>query len=284
MLKLFSLAVLVFMLIGCINQHKQSILKNSKDTSLFEQVENKVDSEKIFPNLSQQLLFKVLFDNPDVDTVNNEAKWMPNFSERMNFPISYDGKCHTGLDTIMYYTAQDSIERAVVLFGTYLYYNKNNRCGPHGEGAPIGIALFAKRNDGRWQVSTFNKSFTSLGLYVGADKKWRGSYSLLRMGDKWTCLELHQDNCANGGASGTEWLYSIEDNFLSAFPNQNTLNQILAFDTYIDDAEQNVKTKLVFIKHPKSYYDADLITTGEGKTGIKHYQFSEEANCYLEKK
>ncbi|HXP50559.1 MAG TPA: hypothetical protein VN922_11425 [Bacteroidia bacterium] len=251
---------------------------------------DKPDPEILFDKIDKAEIFKRLFDNPVIDS-NNEALWTPNYYERRNLPVSYDKKVHTGIDTIMYFTDKDKAKNAVVLFGTYHYCSKGQMDGAHSEGAPIGIALFSQNKDGKWELYKFERGFTTLGLYGGADPKWRGNFSLMEIGDKWTCLCLSQENCSNGGyQSHTEWLYSIEQYMIGGFPNTTLLNNILTFDNYYDNTgsydrkKQDLKTKMNIVKKKGTYYSIDLVTTGKGGAGIKHYEFSEENNCFVRRK
>lgn len=281
----------------CRNQQSQnqSTLKQLKIDSVGKSIDQQDTGkdETIFDTLTKKELFKRLFDNPIIDTINEEALWAPNYYERVNFTVSYDKKCHTGIDTIMYFTDKDSDKNAVVIFGTYNYDNRRHRYGTHSVGAPIGIALFSQTDKGKWQLYTFEKIFTRLGLYGGADKTLlgRGAFSLVKIGDKWTCLSLEQENCANGGyLSHTRWLYSIERLMLDSTQNENILSNILIYNPAdcnagsLDSIKYDLKTELKLIKKRKSYYDIDLITKGKGETGTKHFKFSEDSNLYVEKK
>jgi hypothetical protein len=288
-LKSFIIIILVFW--GCKN-HQDGRSHGTGDSIAIVPKEpfKESDDERLFNNLNKNYLFKILYDNPVIDN-NGEAAWTPNYYERMNLPVSYDKKCHTGIDTIMYYSDNDSVDNAVVIFRTYDYISKTEKGGTHCYGAPIGIALFTKEGKAKWELYKFSKGFTTLGLFGGADKKWLGKSSLMQTGDKWTCLSLEEEDCGNGGYdSKSVYLYSIEPNYIGGFPNSGLLTTIISYHPNYsnmesdDSIKQNVKTEIRLIKKHNSYYDIDLITTGHGNTGTKHYKYSEEDNNYIEKK
>ncbi len=257
-----------------------------------------------FSNLEYKTLLGRLFDNPDFDT-SQTAIWKPNYYERMTFPVSYDGKCHTNIDTIMYFTDREKRKCACVIVTTFNYRKggfedstKIQIGDCHFCGVPIGIALLAETKDKSWELYKFEKAFTSLG-YFGTYRTGRqdaGKITLKEIGDKWTCLSLTQGVGGNGGyLSGSEPLYSIEEFHLGGFPNR-TLSNLLSYNFFYSNVEaggvkdgrpeseiKEEKTVMKLIKKKGEYYDIDLVTTSKGKSTIEHYKYSDDYGQYVEK-
>ncbi len=257
------------------------------------------ENEEIFNNLNSQDVLNKLFDSPIMDS-NETAIWKPNYYERMTFPVSYDGKCHSNIDTIMYFTDGSNRKCACVIItnfnyrkGTFDDSTKVEIGDCHFCGVPLGIALFSQTNSMQWELYKFEKIFTTLG-YFGVYKTGResaGKISLKKIGNNWTCLSLLQGVGGNGGyLEGYENLYSIEQFQIGGFPN-NVLSCIFSNTYYSSNIDagipekdrEEVKTELRTIEKGKDYFDIDLISISKGKSTTKHYHYSDEYNQFVEK-
>ncbi len=301
-LKIINIFILIIVLLtSCNRQEKQ------KDDFNKNKLTNKTNSEQesIFESLDSKLILTKLFDNPELDSTG-AALWTPNFADRMNLPISFDGKCHTNIDTILYFRDNKENESAAVIF-THYYYVKEyldstKICigGSHFTGVPLGIALFTKQKNNKWEIYYFEKHFSELG-YFGTYRTGRedeGKICLRKIGDKWTCLSLRQ---GIGGSSGYSWgyesLYSIEkfqfnnqqnDDEVTEWYACNLLNNLLTYNYYNshtspDEKEHTEKkVELKTIEKKNDYYDIDLIIHKDGKRLIEKYSFSERYNKYIQ--
>jgi hypothetical protein len=252
--------------------------------------------EAIFTSLDNRVILKTLFDNPVIDRTGT-AMWKPNYYERMSYPVSYDGNCHTNVDTTMYFDDTQHRHCAAVILTTYKSvrsYSDNTKIDTgdcHFCGVPLGIALFAKNDSGKWELYKFEKEFTSLG-YFGNYRTGRrdaGKISLKKIGDSWTCLSLVQGVGGNGGeSSGNESLYSIEQYLIGGFP-EDVLSPIFDYTFYyeMDDNHDQVKEKqtikMNFVKKKKGYYDIDLVINKNGKVTKEGFKFSDEGGRYVER-
>jgi hypothetical protein len=251
--------------------------------------------ERIFESLGDKTVLAKLFDDPEFDT-SGTALWKPNYYERLAFPVSYDGKCHTKVDTVMYFTDQQNRKCAVMILATYKYSFDVTDSTPgigdcHFCGVPLGIALFSQTEEKKWELYRFEKSFTSLG-YFGTYRtggKDAGKICLKEIGDPWTCLSLTQGVGGNMGEfSGSEDLYSIEQYHLGGFPD-NTLTNIFSYNYHYESTSIDERTKeeedavMKIIKKKNNYYDIDLIITKNGKHSTEHYVYSDDYDRYIEK-
>ncbi|HEY5406166.1 MAG TPA: hypothetical protein VIJ92_03725, partial [Ginsengibacter sp.] len=195
----------------------------------------------------------------------------------MTLPVSYDGRCYTNIDTIMYFTDQAKRKCACIILTTFNYRkgtfddtSKIEISDCHFCGVPISIALLAETKEKNWKLYKFEKAFISLG-YFGTYRTGlqdAGKISLKEIGDKWTCLSLVQGVGGNGGyLSGSETLYSIEEFYLNGFPN-SSLSNLLSYNFFYSNANtagtkhdiKEEKTTIKIIKKKGDYYDIDLIT------------------------
>jgi hypothetical protein len=263
------------------------------------------ENESVFNSLDKTEILKRIFDNPEFDS-GGTAIWKPNYYERMNMTVSYDGKCHTSVDTTMYFIDRQKRKCAVIILTTYNYERdyldstKIEISDCHFCGVPIGIVLLSQTEDKKWNLYKFEKAFTPLG-YFGIYKSGRqdsGKICLKEIGDKWTCLSLTQGIGGNGGIDeGSETLYSIEEFQLGGFPNTSLLQNILSYEFYYSDVDdegvddkrpeseiRNERTQMKIIKKKGTYYDIDLITTAKHKPTKEHYyKYSEDNNGYIER-
>lgn len=131
---------------------------------------------------TEQLLL-LLFDADSI-TADGEALWEPiSFADQLSAHVSDDDWVHTRLDTVLYFDAY-GVERAVAVFETLRYQNgivsDCELCG-----AQISIAIFERNMDDRWEIESFQKHFTTIGVDgYGAET------GLARFGDNQWCLTL----------------------------------------------------------------------------------------------
>lgn len=257
----------------------------------------KPPDQDLFPDLNDTTLLGRLFDQPLFDSVGM-ALWQPNYYERMSFRVSYDGLCHTSVDTIMYFTDREKRQCACVILATHNVRKGNvldstiveiGDC--HFCGVTLGIVLLAQQPDKAWQLYRFEKAFTTLG-YFGTYRTGRqdaGSIALKQIGDPWTCLSLKQGVGGNGGEStGSERLYAIEQFVLSGFP-ANTLSSIFGYDffhrepiygdsTVLDTSVQ--RTEMHLVPKPGAYFDIELAIDSNGHRWKERYVYSDELDYY----
>jgi len=293
---IFKLMILAFLPVisGCEQHAKKPEIKNKQPEP--EVVKRIRENELVFNSADPKELLGRLFDNPEFDAAGM-ALWKPNYYERLSFPVSYDGKCHTAVDTVMYYNDRQNRKCAVVILTTYKYYKDESDSTSitvsdcHFCGVPIGIALLARVKNNQWELYKFEKAFTTLG-YFGVYKTGRedaGKISLKTIGDQWTCLSLIQGVGGNMGEfSGSESLYSVEEFQLGGFPNA-VLSEILNYDyhfeyTSIDEkTKERTDVKMKIIKKKKEYYDIELNKVSNGQSTSTVLSYSEEYNRYIEK-
>jgi hypothetical protein len=280
----------IMILLGCNNPEKNSRLTKTNKIHKVPKNEN----EELFDSLDEHELLRRIFDDPDFDS-NGIALWKPNYYERMNFNVSYDGKCHTVIDTIMYFTDREQRKCAAVILATYHYgtdctdSTKVVMGDCHFCGAPIGIVLLYETPGKKWKLYEFKKAFTTMGLFGGTGREELGKISLLQVGDEWTVLSLTNPVGGNSGyLYGDETLYSIEQYRLNGFPN-TVLSEIFTYNYCDVNENENDSTKhetravMKIIKKQKAYYDMDLIITTDKKVKTIHYKYSDDYNCYVER-
>ena len=291
----------VLMIFGCHSPGKKNVAQDSlkKKHHLDSFPKYKRDeSEFVFDTLDDTLLLGRLFDRPQFDSTKT-AIWKPNYSERSVFSLSYDGRCHTRIDTIMYFTDHQKRKCAAVILATYRYgkdiLDSAIEIGDcHFCGVPIGIALLSQRDDGKWELYQYKKAFTTLGYFGEYNTKWSdaGKIRLKELGDRWTCLSLVQGVGGNSGEfTGTEYIYSIEQYEIGGWPN-NVLSNIFTYNydyslASIDGNGKLIVKEIATMKIQKKkddYYDIDLITTRNDTTTTGHYVYSDDYSQYVLKK
>lgn len=297
--------ILVIILFSCNRQNNKNSfsVKNSSNQKEIKQADK---NEKIFNSLDSKEVLGKLYDNPIFDS-NGVAIWTPNFEEKMHYHVSYDGKCHTTLDTIMYFVNSRGMKCAVAILSTY-FNGSNNIDSTIGIGGdchfcsfPIGVALFSQEDNGKWELYRFDKQLASLG-YFGIYKTGRedaGKICLKEIGDKWTCLSLKEGVGGSSGASwGYEMFYNIEmfylntqrgekDDIHEGWPTEKCMLCYNYLSSYYNEEEKKDNfsntTEMKIIKKKKDYYDIDLIETKNGKKKVKHLYFSEIFSKFIEK-
>jgi hypothetical protein len=275
---------------SCKNKEKPTQIVQDKK----EKVE-KYDNERNFKSLDKSELLKRIYDNPYFDS-NEVAIWEPNYYERIALPVSFDGKCHTSIDTTMFFIDREKRKCAAIILTTYNFRkgilsdsNKVSIGDCHFCGVPIGIVLLSQDEDSTWNIYKFEKSFTWLG-YFGTYRTGRedsGKISLKEIGDRWTCLSLTQGVGGNMGEfSGTENLYSIEEFQLGGFPN-HILSNIFSYNfhyeyTSTDEKEKTIEnSEMKIIKKKNDYYNIELVISKNGKVKTESYKYSDDYDAYI---
>lgn len=194
------------------------------------EVEAPVIADSVFKSLEPAELLSRLFNSADIS--GKTVRWKPAASEAFDFELSYDGKFHTELDTVFFFTDLQATACAAVIFRTYDFYDSISKGGSHYDGSPVGVALFCKQGDS-WKMYRFNKNIEKLGYYHGAEKRYEGELSLRTCAAGWNCLYLKQEAAGQmGSANGHESFYSLDRLQLSGALNK-PLSQVF-FNDYLD--------------------------------------------------
>lgn len=155
----------------------------------------------------------LLFDSVTYNA-QKEAIWKPNYTEKINMPVSDDGFCHTEMDTIQYYNSGE-IKHAIIIFATYEYV-KGERSSCHACAPKLSIASFSKEMEGHWQIAQFRKDFVSFGAWG----KRLGHLGIEKLGEDFYCLKVQSAIDGNQGyESGVTTFYSLNwyEQFNEAF-------------------------------------------------------------------
>ncbi len=307
MKNLLSFILISILLISCKTEIKNLPRITSKKDNKIHSIEIIKDLD-IFNNLDSKTILPRLYDSKIMDTTG--ILWKPNYSELKSTIVSYDGFCHTSIDTIMYFNDQNNTKCAVVVLDNYQYlidYPDSTGIhigGSHFSSLSLGIAVFKKTEENQWENYGFKKHFASLG-YFGEYKTGRddqGKISLIKIADNYTCLSLIQGIGGNTGFFwGYEMLFNIEPFQLTEPKNNNDeveginegpeeylFQQILTYNYYCSycflDNPCNIKEiELQFIKRKKDYYDLNLLITKNGKKRIEKYYYNRDICKYVKK-
>ena len=312
MRNIITLIAVILFLIGCQNSSQYESKTVSNDTAepniiKKENLKNTSDKQNIIKkenlnNVSNSIINKSIlseiFGNSFIDSTGM-ILWNPNKNESKIFPIWLDEKCHSTIDTIMFFDDSRNRKCAIVIFSTYNYYVKSQSTNNtdildkgdcHFCGAKIGVAILNQIENKNWIVIKSKKHLADLG-YFGEYKNQgeeKCKIYLKKIGDNWNCLCLKQGTGGNtGGWSGYESFYSIEEYKLDSTKN-NLFTKIFEY-YYLDYFENQItqkitrdlKAKLKLIENKNSYYDIDLAKTNFNKTKIEHYKYSEEQGKYI---
>lgn len=290
-------------LVACNQAVKQNSVKKQEPQIVKDTI---AEYDESFESLDSILILTRLFDNPEIDSTG-AALWIPNYGDAMKLPISYDGKCHTNIDTILYFKDHRNEECAAVIFTHYMYgrdYRDSTKIfisGSHFAAVPLGIALFIKPENEQWHIYYFEKFFSALG-YFGTYRTGRedeGKISLKKIGDNWTCLSLRQGIGGNAGFLwGYESLYSIErhqfynqqDEEITEWYDKHILQNMLTYNYYfsydpLPDEDKGIEKTAVLKVIPKKndYYDIELAICKNGKASTERYFYSERYGKYIQK-
>ena len=257
-----------------------------------------------FKNLGKDEILKTLFDNPLIDS-SGAAVWEPDYKDAMDLPVSFDGKCHTNIDTIMFFTDTRNRNCAAVVFTTYNYVKRNSDsgrveiAGSHFSGVSLGIALFKKPVGEDWEIYAFRKRFSELGFFgtYRTGREDHGEICLKEIGDKWTCLSLKQGIGGSGGISyGYESLYAIEEfqmgrqqpeDEVQEWYNDYLLQNILTYNYhyagYAPEGTARIERSAAIniVKKKSNYYSIRIDINKNGKASAETYLYNEAIGKYL---
>jgi len=235
-------------------------------TLFFLSIASNAQNENLFRNLDQETVMNRLFDGVTFND-RNEALWKPDYSERINMPVSDDKLCHTVIDTVMYYSS----DKAVMVFATYAY-EQGERMACHACAPVIGLATFIK-NGSNWELEQFRKCFLrNFGSYGEV-----GQFAIQKLGDNLYCLKLDTGIEGNHGYfAGACTYYSLTE-----YHEFKQVFSYVYFDSNQGSAEegkQYVEETSILIIPGKPYYSIELTTKRKNKsiTGKKKYVFSED--------
>jgi hypothetical protein len=245
-----------------------------------------------FNSIDKKEVLNRLFDKPEFDSLDMVA-WNGNYSDltMLSIPFSYDGRFHSSLDTILYFTDTKKRSCAVLIFSTYDFQrdsidsSKIEPTGCHFCGVPIGAALFHETEKQNWELYDFKKEIATLG-YFGVYKTGRrdqGKIQLKEIGDKWTSLSITQGLGGNGVyLEGEEKLFSIEEYKIDGSPN-STLKLLLVNNYGMKESflSKNILPEIRPIKKQSSYYDLEVRTIDDETVKSETYKYSTQFEEYL---
>lgn len=273
---------------------KQKELSGLANFDTIQKIDELVN-ENIFDTLDKSKILTSLFESNEFDRFGYLI-WKPNYYERFNNTISYDGNCHTSFDTILYFV-DNKISRACIIFGTYnVFINNLSQNEDFGDchfcGAQLGIALFSKTQDNNWELYYFEKKFANLGLFGTwkIENGWGGGRSYINIiyfGDEFPCIELKNGLGGNGGAlEGNSFIYSLVKIPVKGYPI--LLSKIFEYE-YYTELDYNAKkivceTKLNLIKNNTNFYQISLKINNNDTISYVEYIYSEKYGIYLDKK
>ena len=196
---IFYLVPIAFLLTCCGN-----FTKSPKNQDANYRPNNKIDKIQFKDILTR------LIKSDQIDSLGYSL-WIPDKKNVDNFPISEDGFCHTNIDTIMYFQNNDKVDNAIVVLRTFQFDKEGRKFGSHYEGSPVGVGIFKFMN-GTWQLDIFKSKLISLGYYVGAEPKYKGTVCLEKLPSGLMCLYCRQNEvCQMNLCQGFECAYSLED-------------------------------------------------------------------------
>lgn len=233
-------------------------------------------NDRSFRSLDSKVVISRLFDNVNYSN-NQEALWEPNFSEKLNMPVSDDGFCHTRMDTTMFYTSGE-VKQAVIIFATYEYRN-GVKVSCHVCAPMLSIATFSKEENGSWKILQFKKDFIGMGAW--GEKL--GRLGIERLGVDFYCLKVKSAVYGNQGYErGTCNYYSL--NWYEQF------REVFSY-VYYDSNEGAVEegkgfteeTTIKIHQTDNEFFGIELISKRKDRKTpvLKKYRYSEDENRYL---
>jgi len=233
------------------------------------------DNSKVHADKNSDVYLHVinlLFDSPKID-INNRLGfiWEPNHSESLNFNVSFDGMCHTKLDTILNFKNNSKEDCVIFVFKTQTYSNIDGILevrGCHFCTATISIAIFCKTGKDTLTLKAYSKHFTDSGLFGGDGKEGIGRFSIVKIEDE-LFLSLRRPIGGNNGYNyGIEDLYYIDGNI-----SCKTLGQLLSYEYYI---EKNYNVKKYNLDLKESTAECLKI---KANAGVKKEYFFNSGYC-----
>lgn len=243
------------------------------ELELFKSVENNRQKAivhadtRTFKIKDERDILSVLFDTEDFD-VNGYAVWSPNFAERIDFPISYDGFCYTTVNKVLLYN--DEFARAVVVFGTYEITDRGEPVNGHPSAPMLSLAYFTQRGSDEWELTSFKKSF----VYHGS---WgeMGDVAIKQLGKQKFVLDLSW-GYTNMGES-VEWTTYYNIPSFDAIFNINTAHSFTGFEENDSTAFSN-KVDLIIKPSAKTYFDIVATTIGTKPNNVVKQDDENSAN------
>ena len=114
----------------------------------------------LLPALDHYSLYPALFN---AEAQNEWCLWKPTKAEKDSSNVSWDGYCHTRLDTVLNYI-QSGITMAVVIFGTY-EFDVDGIADCHACAPTVSVAVFQQNTKGYWRKIKFIKNFGPHGSW-----------------------------------------------------------------------------------------------------------------------
>ncbi len=282
-------AAIIFsiLLIGCSSVPKKQLISSGSGNFSIEKYLKK--------ELLTNLLADVKFDS------TGKAIWKQNPNDTIQLPVSFDGNCHTNIDTVMYFSDVNQRKCAAIILTTYSYIEdsedstKTMIADCRSCGTAIGIALISENEDKTWKLYAFEKRFAELG-YFGAyrldkmgyydEQAQPGKISLVKMGDRMTALKLTQGIGGNmGSLNGFESFYTIDQSHLK----ERGIPLLFNYDYYnsqifieVSDEPMVEKTEMKQVKGNGEYDDIELQKSGN-KEKIEYYSYSVKKAKYIKK-
>jgi hypothetical protein len=204
-----------------------------------------------------------LFDSPEIDKNKKFSfTWMPNYYESKSFNLSFDGKCHTSLDTLLRFKNNSQEDGLIFIYKTQTYAKTGEIVGSHFSRATLSVAIFSKTSAESWSLNSFHKYFTDSGLFGGNGKEGIGRFSVIKI-DNNILLSLKRPVEGNNGYNeGTEDLYLI-DGDLSC----DILHPVFSYMYYM---EENTKVVTQYLNLAKSTKDF-LVVTKNSESEKKYF-------------
>ncbi|MDR1056387.1 MAG: hypothetical protein LBL90_11355 [Prevotellaceae bacterium] len=293
-MKVFVLFLWLVLAVACNNATLKNIEAENKrlkeELELFKNLENNRQKAmqhadtRMFKLENERDILSVLFDTEDFD-VNERAVWTPNFDERLNFPVSYDGFCYTTMDKVLLYN--DNFARAIIVFGTYEIMDDGQPNDGHSSAPMLSLAYFTQRGANEWELSTFRKSFVHHGSWGEM-----GDVEIKQVGKQKFVLDLSWGYSNMGEATSWTSYYSIP-NFEVIF-GIATAHSFTSFED--DDGKAyDYETRLTVKPSDKEYFDIIAETTGTKPNNKEDeevvisanndqlFYYNEQAGVYVEK-
>ena len=256
------IAFLIFLFLSCANSSSNKNLDEENqrlkvELELFKNLENnrqrvvEHSGTRMFNVENEREVVSVLFDTEDFD-IYGRAVWTPNFAERLDFPISYDGFCYTKTDKVLFFN--DEFQRALVIFGTYEIMDNEEVNTSHVSSPMLSLAYFTQRKNNEWELTAFKKSFVHHGSWGEM-----GNTEIKQVGKKNFVLDLSWGYNSTG--EGKEWttFYSIPD-FNEIF-HITTAHTFSGFEENDKNAFAN-KAKFSILPSDKRFGDILIEITG----------------------
>jgi len=231
--------------------------------------------------LDNNLILKSLFDCKVLDS-RNEAIWEPHFYDlNSELPISDDNKCHTSIDTIIYFIS-NNVKYALFVFGTHKYSVEEREIIPFAY--PFtSLAIFRQKENMNWELRKFDKYFSlnNQGLDTYTENV---SISVFEIGKENYVLSFHsQPTGGQGYLEGYLTYYSLRDFdcFRNIFSVMDYYTNSAAVEPSEAYTEEMIQVPIIFSK--ADYSDVEFIEKRDNPTKSDRitYKYSEECRRYI---